>query len=355
MLNTRNLIAAMLLVLPLTTWAQDDDGYFVSKKKAKRTQTEQRQMEPERYLPVEIVYADDDSESVGVSGSSRDVDEYNRRRTSGSGLTGQLVENPDGTLTYRVPASDTLYVMNDSTAITTDAFASELYNRGYEDGMADGEDYAYSRRISRFGYGGAYASPWYYSYYDPYYWDDWFYHPYHGYYGLYHWGYPYYRSYWGYRPYWYGGYWGWGGYRHHNYGRPGRGGYHPRGTSYGGRGGAVRGGRSGSSRGTIGNMGTSRGSRSGSVERGRSTGGAFSGSRSGATSSSRSSSSTYTPSTSSRSSSSSSRSGSISSGSRSGSFSGSGRPGGGGFSSGGSRGGGGFSGGGSHGGGRGGR
>lgn len=234
----------MLLILPFTGWAQDDDVYFVPKKKAQKTQIEQRAQPSERYLPVEIVYEDEnvDDATITTAGSKRDVDEYNRRGPRGTQLKGEMVQNPDGTFSYRVPASDTLYVMNDSTAITTDGLASELYARGYEDGIADGEEYAYSQRIGRFGYGGVYSSPWYYSYYDPFYWDDWYYHPYHGYYGLYHWG----RPYWGYgyyNPYWYGGYYGWGYpyYSHHYYG-----GNYGRGrNTYGGRGGTVRGGRAG--------------------------------------------------------------------------------------------------------------
>lgn len=272
MMNARNLLAAMLLVLPFTGWAQDDDVYFVPKKKAQKAQTEQRAQPSERYLPVEIVYEDDeideiDDTPVSVSGSSRDVDEYNRRGSRSSQLTGEMVQNPDGTFTYRVPASDTLYVMGDSTAITTEGLAQELYTRGYEDGMADGEDYAYSRRIGRFGYSGIYASPWYYSYYDPFYWDDYYYyHPYHGYYGLYHWGY---RPYWGYsyyHPYWYGGYYGWGGYHHHSYGRTWGRGNNPRNYN-GGRGGGVRGGRAGSivSGGRTRGTGSFGGGRAGSI------------------------------------------------------------------------------------------
>ncbi|MCR5179749.1 MAG: hypothetical protein K6C30_00810 [Bacteroidaceae bacterium] len=318
MMNARNLMAAVLLVLPFSGWAQDD-VYFVPKKK---TQSErgltQRQEQSQRYLPVEIIYEDDydTDDTLNISGSSRDVDEYNRRRTPGSQLTGQLVENPDGSYTYRVPAEDTLYVMNDSTAITTEGFAQELYTRGYEDGVADGEDYAYSRRIGRFAYSDVYASPWYYSYYDPFYYDDWYYHPYHGYYGLYHWGY---RPYWGYGiydPYWrwnygyYGGYYGWGGgYRYH--GRTGRGGYNPRGSFSGSRGGGARGGRAGSYTGRAG-VSTSR-SGGVNINGGRATGRASAG-RAGSYSTQRSSSttqrstttqrsSTYTPSTSSRSSS----------------------------------------------------
>ena len=44
MIRFRHLFAAMLLILPLTVQAQDDDMYFVPKKKAKNR--------------VEIVYED---------------------------------------------------------------------------------------------------------------------------------------------------------------------------------------------------------------------------------------------------------------------------------------------------------
>ena len=239
----------MLLVLPFTGWAQDDDVYFVPKKKAQKAKTEQRAQPSQRYLPVEIVYEDeyDDDATITTAGSNRNVDEYNRRSARGSQLTGQMVQNPDGTFSYRVPANDTLYVMNDSTAITTDNFAEELYSRGYEDGVAAGEDYAYSNRLGRFTYGGVYASPWYYSYYDPFYWDDWYwgYRPYYGYYGYYGWHSPYWYSRWGYGSHWYGGYWGGGYYNHRYHGSYGRGGYSPR-TYTGGRGGGIRGGRAGS-------------------------------------------------------------------------------------------------------------
>ena len=247
MFNAKNLIAVMLLVLPFTAWAQDDDVYFVPKKKAKTVKTEQRTERPERYLPVEIIYEDNDEEDYDTlltQGSNRDVDEYNRR-TRNTQRQARMVQNPDGTFSFQVPATDTLYVMNDSTIITTDGFASELYARGYEDGMVDGEDFAYSQRIGRFGYGGVYASPWYYNYYDPYYYDDWYwgYRPYYGYYGYYGWHRPYWSVYWGWDPYWHGHYYGWGGgYRYHG-SRPSRGGWTSRGNYYGGRGGTIRGGR----------------------------------------------------------------------------------------------------------------
>ena len=205
MMYTRTFIAAMLLTVPFIAWGQDDDMYFVPKKKAKTTQTENSASQTaSRYSNVEIIYADDTTEGIeGISGSNRDVDEYNRRNT------------------YRLPAGDTLYTLADSTAITTRKLANDIYSQGYNEGYADGEDYAYSQRLSRFGYGSIYASPWLYTYYDPWYWG---YDPYwYGYYGYYGWSRPYWGyagwgwSYW-YDPFWYGGYYGWNRPYYHYYG-----------------------------------------------------------------------------------------------------------------------------------------
>ncbi|MBQ7494774.1 MAG: hypothetical protein IJT75_03285 [Bacteroidaceae bacterium] len=241
--SVRKLTAATLLLLvPFMGWAQDDDLYFVPKKKAKTAKTEQTAKISNRYRDVEIIYADDDADISGISGSSRSVDEYNRRGGSSRG--------------YRLP-DDTLYVMTDSTVVTTRSMANDIYAQGYDEGYADGEDYAISRRMGRFTYGSIYASPWYYSYYDPFYYD--YYDPWWGW-GGYHVGYygwhrPYWGYSWGYDPYWYGGwgYYGWhrpyyGGYYGHHGGR----GYYWRGNNRrpgdtGRSGNYYRGGRSGGS------------------------------------------------------------------------------------------------------------
>lgn len=242
-MNLRNLFAALLLaILPLTVWGQDD-MYFASKKD-REAKSEKKAQPARRYSNVEVIYVDDDDDNIeGISGSNRDIDEYNRRAVrSQSGAQGRLVENPDGTFSFRVSGKDTLYVVDDTTAITTRRFADDLYSQGYDEGYADGEDYAYSNRLARFGYSSIYASPWRYSCYDPYLYDGWYwgYDPYWygGYYGWHrpYWGYVSWR--WGYDPYWYGGYYSWyrpyryGGYYggsryHHHYGGDGR--YHGRG------------------------------------------------------------------------------------------------------------------------------
>lgn len=200
-----------MLVLPLSgTWAQDDDMYFVPKKKAAK-QAAQTSTQMTRYVPVEIVYADDDaSADLNITGSNRDVDEYNRRGpSSGSSFS------------YQVPGNDTLYILDDAEMRNSSSL--NVYQQGYSDGYTDGEDYALSRRLTRFGYSSIYTSPWYWSYYhDPYYYDDWYWGVYDPFWtwNSYYWHRPYYHyGYysWGYSPYyWHGGYYGWNRpYRHY--------------------------------------------------------------------------------------------------------------------------------------------
>ena len=368
---TKNQLAALAqLFVPLATMVAQDDVYFVGKKTKKAATETQVATQPEatRYTPVQIIYADED-EAVNVSGSKRDVDEYNRRGSYGRQSV--MVENPDGTFSYQLPGNDTLYIMQDSMAVTTRSLANDAYSQGYNEGYQDGEDYALTRRINRFSYG-------YPFYDDPFYWDSYWYDPWYG--GYYGWSRPYwgYRGYWGYDPYWYGGYygpyyggyygwgyypsyWGYGGYYRGYYGRPHNSrtdGSHTsryrgdtgRGAGYNRSRGTVNGVTTnvGTRTRTFGNNSTSRSANSGTYNRGTVTNssnrvGSFGTSRSTTPTTSSSSSSTRSSSFGSSSSSSSSRSGGFSSSSSSGGFSGGssrGGGGGGGFT-GGSRGGGG--------------
>ena len=288
-MTKRNLIAVLMFLVPLCTWAQDD-VYFVPKKKA--AQQERVATAVVREPEVQIVYTDGTTTS-DIVGTARDVDEYNRR----GGTTGTLVQQPDGTFAYQVAPGDTLGLMNDSLAALTRSYTdSGAYSEGYYDGYADGEDYAMTRRMSRFGYGSVYASPWYWSYYsDPWYWDTYWYgydpywyggyygwsRPYWGYYGYYGWR-GYYGYYGYYDPYWYG-YYGYGPYYGgHHYGN----GFARRNTSYSSRYSNLRtadrnfsrGGRSGSGSatgvrrgGTLGDRGGSYIGRGSSTDRGTST------------------------------------------------------------------------------------
>ena len=184
------LLLAFAGPISLQAWAQSDDMYFMpSKSKAKDVAQEA----PAYYV-----------------GSSRNVDEYNRRGRfcshyqpiGGDSLSADVFEFQKGAGVYP-----------DSSYVDT-SFAYE--NNSYW----DDEDFRYTRRMSRwdgfynpwfYGYWG----PRYYGFYDPLY-DPWcyggyggwygcwyggWYDPwYYGYAGYYGWGWPYYRG-------WYG--WGW--------------------------------------------------------------------------------------------------------------------------------------------------
>lgn len=199
--------------LPLQTMAQDDDLYFVPNKSEKSSQPTSMDEAPAYYR-----------------GTNRSVDEYNRAgrfRSYYQKIGTDSVGND--IITFQSGPG----VYPDSTYIDT-AFVSPNYMQ-YDD-----DDYAYSRRMSRWdgfynpwfyrygpwGYRGWYGSwydPWYYGYagwYDPWY-SGW----YGGWYGG--WYDPWYYGYGGwYNPYYYGWYgrYGWpyygGGYYTYNNGNP---------------------------------------------------------------------------------------------------------------------------------------
>lgn len=153
------ILSLVMMALPLGMFAQDDLYFTPSKKTAKDQKTEQKSEEPTYY-----------------SGINRSVDEYNRRgkiesyyqKIGTDSLGNDIIEFHQGNGEYELSDSIAVY----PGSVTYD----------------DGDDYAYSRQMSRFdGYLG------YYPWYDPY---DWGY-----------WGYPWNRWGW-YGPY-YTGYWGW--------------------------------------------------------------------------------------------------------------------------------------------------
>lgn len=167
------LISMFAGMLPLSLVAQDDDLYFVPKKKSV-----ERVTETDKYgMPKDVYY----------SGSSRSIDEYNRRVTS-----------------YYEP------IVSDSTVSDTISFSAEV--GVYPNDSISGEDYQLTRDMSRFDdyqlsdnaafwagyeagrYDWAWHSPWYYSRYGWY--DPW-------YYGLYGWYSPWYYSRYGWYDPWY--------------------------------------------------------------------------------------------------------------------------------------------------------
>ena len=173
--------------LPLSLLAQDDDMYFVPSKESKAKEAY------EYGLPSGTYYA----------GSSRSVDEYNRRMIGAA----------------------------PSDSVGNDIIDFSAVRGVYPDSIApvdQSEDYQLTRRMSRFddytpsqaywdGYrDGRWSSPWYYNSwyswydYDPWYWNNPYYYGWYSpwYYGWNSpWYYGYYRPWhygWGY-PYYYGG------------------------------------------------------------------------------------------------------------------------------------------------------
>lgn len=187
--------------------AQTDDMYFVPKKEKKVPRV------------VATMPGDDMREAPAYYvGSSRSVDEYNRRGRLHSSYTSiapadssmaDVIDFEAGNGVY----PDTLGL--DSTVVAQSGKRSRRYD------AADDDDYRYCRRMQMFD--GWYGGPWGYyydSFYGPYWgaaWGGWYDPWLYGYagwygpwrYGYYGWGWPYYSPY--YSAYYWGG-WGWPGY-----------------------------------------------------------------------------------------------------------------------------------------------
>ncbi len=326
-MKAKHLLFLLSIALSLPLTAQEDDMYFVPSKKQKNEQ--------ETVRNTETAIASSATTPVAATGSSRDVDEYNRRGkqqqivlTDTLGMQWALQTDENGQSIW-VPLE------NEQAAQDSDV-AAQSYE--YDD------DFSYTQRLGRFHsvYTPYYSwyDPWFDPWYDPWYtspWyrSSWYYGPHYG------WGYGWnYGWGWGYGPGWYGP----GFYPHYYYPV-----YVPsggRGSSFGhSRGGAMAAGSRGSG---VSNSRSNYSSRNTGVRTSRSSGRVGTSSRNAGSRNSNVNRST-TSSSRNYQSASPSRSSSRSSGAT---FS-SGSRGGGGFSGGGSRGGGGFSGGSRGGGGRG--
>ena len=171
--------------MPLSMMAQDDDMYFVP---SKERVVEQRSTYG---MPAHTYY----------SGSTRSVDEYNRR-----GSAYQYFNPADSSDIIAFDAVQGLYPDSLGDYQLTREMArwdgytpSDSYWEGYDRGRRDS---------------WGWHSPWYYSYYYPWY-SSWYYDPWYyswydpWYYGYYGW-HGYYSSW--YHPWYYGGYYGGGGY-----------------------------------------------------------------------------------------------------------------------------------------------
>lgn len=176
------ILLTVVMVLPLTMLAQDDDMYFVPTKENVAKEKKSWGM------PADTYY----------SGSNRSVDDYNHYKMAPSDSVGNDIINfsavrgvyPDSTYMDSSAASDYQYTRRLSRF--DDYSPSEIYWEGYRDG----------RWSSPWYYSSAYY-PWYDPWYDPWYtpWYDWRYHYYGwgwGWYSGYY--YPWYRYH---RPYYY--------------------------------------------------------------------------------------------------------------------------------------------------------
>lgn len=209
----KKFIALSLLVLsmPLSMLAQDDDMYFVPKKKS------------DVKLAKQTYYV----------GSDRDVDEYNRRGKFRSSVT--PISEDDDIISFDGVAG----VYPDSLSLDSvyDTSYAKLPSSKYYADEDDETEYRYSNMLDRWygvydpwfygpGFYGRHFywhSPYYYSHYAPYYYDPWMFYDYgfYGFYGTYGpwytgWYDPWYNPWYGHYHGWYYGYgsypwWGYGG------------------------------------------------------------------------------------------------------------------------------------------------
>ena len=202
------LISMLIGAMPLAMMAQDDDLYFVPKKK--KVQVEK----VKEIAPVGAPKPKAKSSYEVIDGDTTNLDVIDF--TEGRGIyPADSVETEDYALTKNLVRFDDY-----------DVSSNAAFWAGYRAGSSTWAWHS-PWYYSRYGwydpwYYGSWYSSWY-SWYDPYYYgwyDPWYYGswgwgwPYYGYYGYYAWHSPYY--YYGY-PYYYGG----GGGRSHYYGRTG--------------------------------------------------------------------------------------------------------------------------------------
>ena len=205
----------LLTFLPLSMMAQDDDLYFVAKKK-KASKVEQ----VKEYAPVVAPQPKAKSSYEVIDGDTTKLDVIDFAEVKGV-YPSDTLETEDYALTKKMMRFDDYDVSNNA------AFWAG-YNAGRSTWLTWHSPWYYSRYglyepwYNSYWYN--YYSPWYYSWYDP-----WYYGWYDPYYSS--WGWPYYGYYSWYSPYWHGGY-------YHDYYYPiygGGGGHH---TAYRGTGNA---------------------------------------------------------------------------------------------------------------------
>lgn len=194
------LLTLTIGMVPWSVSAQDDDDmYFVAKKKTSTTPTSRTQP----------AYYGTSQGSTYSMGSNRDVDEYNRRGSSYQVIAG------DSTANDIINFSAVEGVYPDSTTVIADDDYSLTRQMNRWDGYDPGDSFWQGYAAGRYDAWDSWHSPWYYSsfypWYDPWYYDPWYYNRwYYGYgwhYGYawydpwyYDWYGPYRYHYWGYYP-----------------------------------------------------------------------------------------------------------------------------------------------------------
>ena len=189
------LLISMIAMLPLSLVAQDDDLYFVPKKKSVEKVTDNYG------IPSEVYY----------SGSDRSIDEYNRRTKSRYEVIGA-----DSALTDTISFSAEKGVYPDSIS-DEDFKLTKKMSRFDDYRLSDNEAFWAGYRAGRYDW--AWHSPWYYGrygWYDPWYYGYGWYSPwYTSWYSPYYYGWydPWYYGYGWYDPWYYG--YGWYGPRNY--------------------------------------------------------------------------------------------------------------------------------------------
>ncbi|MBR1388767.1 MAG: hypothetical protein IJ569_04005 [Prevotella sp.] len=180
------LISLLIGALPLGMAAQDDDLYFVPKKKSVEKVTDNYG------VPRDTYYA----------GTDRSVDDYNRRSS--------YYQDIDSTMTDVIDFDAQQGVYPDSLGGDDYKLTKQLSRfEGYD--ISSNEAFWAGYNAGRYDWG--WHSPWYYGrfgWYDPLYYSSWYggwYDPW--YYGYYGWGYPYHFGWryfsWNYPHYYVGG------------------------------------------------------------------------------------------------------------------------------------------------------
>ena len=217
------LISMLIGAMPLAMMAQDDDLYFVPKKK--KAQVEQ----VKQNAPVVAPQPKAKSSYEVIDGDTTKLDVIDF--TEGKGVYPDSLDKEDFALTKQMARFDD-YVVSDNEAFWEGFRAGAnswqwhspwYYNRygfGWYDPWWYGSWYGYSSLYSPWYY--SWYDPWYYGWYDPWYygWYDpywsswgWNYYGYHGYYSSWYYSYRHYNGY----THYYGG----GGGGGHYYGHTG--------------------------------------------------------------------------------------------------------------------------------------